>query len=1029
MVDALVSIVIQQLATIVEKDVNNLSYSFTKIRAALKDAEKKQILDDSVRRWLQDVTDVVYDVDDVLDEWKTEILQSQIHGVDHEGRISPTYKKVCPSNLFSTCCFRFERTGLRHDIGNRIKDINKRVDEIASLQEKFGFIQETTTARNDDIIDMPIISRSLESSSLVVDVCEVFGRDSDKNVIISKLLSEGSKQVVGYGIPIISIVGMSGMGKTTLAQLAFNDYRVKNHFNKRMWVHVSKSFDKKKVAMNIIKEIGGNTVSQEDNISWEDVHRQLNSFVDGKRFLLVLDDVRNEDPIKWDPLRLSLKHGIQGSRILVTTQNVRVADMMRTTYVHRLGMLSDEDCWSLLRHYAFVGRQEKEECEKLKDIGMELAKKCKGLPLSAKTLGSLLCFKKSRQDWQYVLESDVWSMVVSSVDKPILPALLLSYNDLPSHLKQCFAYCSLISRDYLFEKLPTIKEWIAQGFLSDSLTASSGDLVTVGDEYFNNLVMRSFFQKDIRYMNSRNEYYQMHDLVYDFANSLVENESCTLTTKDGFSRVRHLSLLMKGTSTIPSFIYKAKSLRTLKVYGGQIPAVSSELFHHLTCLRTLSLDETYIEELPNEIEKLIHLRYLSLSKARFKELPKTVENLHNLHILNLHRCNYLYKLPKGIGRLVNLIDLDLTECSRLSYLPEGIGRLSRLCGLSDFIIGGGVERGRGCKIGELKDLNFLRGSLRIIGVGRVENGNEAKMACLQNKQHLRALHADFMIFSNLVFLELRDCKNCKQLPPILGKLPSLETLVIVGMDLVKFMGVEYFGINDDGATTSDGGMVDTTIFPKLKVFQLGAMQKLEEWDVRRVQEEEEDGKKELIIFMPCLQYLLLIGLPKLRSFPQHLTRGATSLRKLFIWECPKLNWMMPSSPSSASHDLPYLHVEELILKWDAGSFSKSFLVPNNNNNNHMLFLPKLKLLRVRQSPQTSLPQGLGKLTSLEILDIRTCSEIQSIPEGELKHLTALQELRIVRCPALRKRCQMEIGEDWNKISHIPNIFIDDKKIK
>ncbi|XP_043696142.1 putative disease resistance protein RGA3 [Telopea speciosissima] len=289
---------------------------------------------------------------------------------------------------------------------------------------------------------------------------------------------------------------------------------------------------------------------------------------------------------------------------------------------------------------------------------------------------------------------------------------------------------------------------------------------------------------------------------------------------------------------------------------------------------------------------------------------------------------------------------------------------------------------------------------------------------------LSSSHATFMNFSNLVYLELRGCRKCKQLPPTLGKLPSLETLVIGGMAKVKFMGVEFFGINDDGATrSSDGGVVvDTTIiFPKLKVFHLSNMSNLEEWDMRI---HKQDRKE--FIFMPCLQYLFLLLLPKLRLFPQHLTQ-ATTLMKLFIWDCPKLTWMqLPSPSSSSSHNLPpFLQVEELILKEDAGSFSKALV-----RNNHV-FLPKLKLLRVRLSPYSSLPKGLGKLTSLESLDIRTCSKIKSIPEevGELQHLTALQELRIMRCPALRRRCQKEIGEDWNKISHIPNIFIDDKKIK
>ncbi|KAJ4973700.1 hypothetical protein NE237_006874 [Protea cynaroides] len=1133
MVDALVSNVIQQLKTIVQKeieqevrlivgvkkDVDKLSSAFAKIQAVLKDAEERQIKENSVRLWLQDLKDLAYDIDDVLDEWSTEILKSQIDKVSH-------------GNLFSLCCFYFKRISSRHDIGHRIKEIKEKLDDITTAKNKFGFTETTST--NDQIIHES--RRKLETSSLV-DVSEVFGRDMEKEIIISKLLSEGSTQE--EVLPLISIVGMGGMGKTTLAQLAFNDDRVKNHFNKRMWIYVSKSFDKVTIAMNIIKEIDGINIYVTaqgcgHNITWEAVHRQLNSYIDGKHFLLVLDDVWNENPMEWDPLRLSLKSGARGSKIIVTTRNERVADIMGTTYVYNLGILSDKACWSLLRYYASVGRQEEVQGKKeFEEIGMKLAEKCKGLPLSAKTLGSHLRFKKSKQDWQDVLESDLWK-VVSTDDKPVFPTLLLSYYDLPSHLKQCFAYCSLIPKRWHISKWTTIREWMAQGFISDNLATSTSDedLITVGNEYFNNLVMRSFFEKDI-ISEGPLEFLRMHDLVYDFAKSFVEKECFTLMFEDtnahqesNFSRARHLSLSMLETNIIPSFIYKAKNLRTLITYG-PIPALPSELFHRLTCLRTLCLyGDSNLEEVPNEIRKLIHLRYIHICGGKFNELPKTVTNLYNLQILCLDGCQNLRKLPEEIWRLVNLIELILTDCNQLSYLPEGIGKLTKLRGLSHFIVGG-VERG-GCNIGELKDLNFLKDTLCIIGLGRVKNGNEAKMACLKNKQHLRALyfyfnqysglsrvdeeddldeegenteeetvdvegkieaeegenieeetidvegkiegggggeekinsegntkkeeeeevdggdmlsrkmedvleslqpnpslekliirdylgavfpnwivsHADFMIFSNLVFLEFGGCRKCKQLPPTLGKLPSLETLVIAGMDKVKFMGVEFFGI--DGATKSD------TIFPKLKVFLLSEMINLEEWDMRMP--EEEDWKQ--FIFMPHLQHIYLIELPKLRSLPQHLIQ-ATSLRKLMIWHCPKLTWI----PSPSSH-LPFLYVEELILKKDTGSFSKSLIT-----NNHHMFLPKLKLLRVRESPYSSLPQGLGKLTSLEILDIRTCSKIKSIPEGELQHLTALQELTIMRCPTLRQRCQKDIGEDWSKISHIPKIFIDDQKIK
>ncbi|XP_030924748.1 putative disease resistance protein RGA3 [Quercus lobata] len=129
-----------------------------------------------------------------------------------------------------------------------------------------------------------------------------------------------------------------------------------------------------------------------------------------KNFFLVFDDVWIEDYAMWKPFRDALKYcGSQSSRILVTTCKDKVAEMMESAHITNLGILSKEDCWLVFSKIAFYGKNY-EDRNQLEDIGMEIAKECKGLPLAAKTLGSLLRFKRSREQWEMVLCSSLWGM-------------------------------------------------------------------------------------------------------------------------------------------------------------------------------------------------------------------------------------------------------------------------------------------------------------------------------------------------------------------------------------------------------------------------------------------------------------------------------------------------------------------------------------------------------------------------------------------------------------------------------------------
>ncbi|XP_077251628.1 disease resistance protein RGA2-like [Tasmannia lanceolata] len=200
---------------------------------------------------------------------------------------------------------------------------------------------------------------------------------------------------------------MRGIGKTTLAQLLFNTHSVEDHFDPRMWVCVSDNFDVKRISRQII-ESATKEESISNSASMDLVQSRLQSLLNGKRYLLVLDDVWSEDDEKWDELKTLLSGGAKGSKILVTTRSEKVAWIMGTLPPLKLKGLSEDHCWMLFRERAFRVSGA-DENPNLVAYRKEIAKKCRGVPLAAKTLGSLMCFKRSEGEWLSIMESDTWN--------------------------------------------------------------------------------------------------------------------------------------------------------------------------------------------------------------------------------------------------------------------------------------------------------------------------------------------------------------------------------------------------------------------------------------------------------------------------------------------------------------------------------------------------------------------------------------------------------------------------------------------
>ncbi|PIA30558.1 hypothetical protein AQUCO_05500093v1, partial [Aquilegia coerulea] len=822
MAETLISVVLEQLGTIaiselvkevellagVEEEVESLIGTLTLIQGVLEDAEQKQVTNKAVKFWLDKIKEISYDAEDVLDEWNTRILISKLLQPD----VNAPVKEKVRSHLFNFfCCAK--PIVIRHDIGVKIRELNEQLEGLAKKKDMFN-LTENRSQRE-----------SLPMTSSIFDVSVIYGRHVDNQVIMSKLMGEASHH--DSKVPVISIVGTGGLGKTTLAKLILNDEEVINHFEKQICVCVSDPFDYQKVAKQIIEKATGNVI---DSVDWETLNRSLSESIQGKRFVLVLDDVWSLNGEIWKQLKTSLDGGAIGSRIIITTRDKKIAERMGSTFIHWLRQLSDDDSWLMFRRIAFWQRED--DLENFQGIALDIAKRCRGVPLLIR----------------------------------ILASMLFSYNALPAKLKPCLVYCAILPKDSRIKKKKMVELWMAQGFLGSD---GRKDLEIEGGHYFDDLaMMRSFFQ-DLKEDSKGNiTSCMMHDLLHDFLQFLSKGETCILNEDEELENVnvRHLTTF---ASDKPS-IYELKKLRTLRsggYYRNKITCLG--LIHQLTSLRVLDLCNSDVEEFPSEVARLLHLRYLNLSYTKLKELPETICNLLNLQTLNLEFCHMLVKLPKEIGKL--------SSTKSLTYLPTGLGKLSCLRTLFKFIIGGGDEiEGEGCNIRELEVLNNLQGKLQISNLGQVANANEAKEANLEKKKNLQSLILSFRTYeeaatqqrrtiiygdegilegvvphtnleelkvefykgtklpdwisllSHLVKLELYSLKSLLQLPA-LGKLPFLEILDLYTLWSVKHIGEEFYGLSS--SCVGRDSVQQQIVFPKLKKLKFLGLENLEEWDL------------------------------------------------------------------------------------------------------------------------------------------------------------------------------------------------------
>ncbi|EYU17630.1 hypothetical protein MIMGU_mgv1a024684mg [Erythranthe guttata] len=1031
-----------------KKDLQRLKSSLTMIQSFLNDAEKKQITDEAVERWLH-----------------------KLEGQNEE-------EEQVPFFLPNTHRLKMAR---------KIKDVLQNLEAINKEATDYGLQKAVVGAY------APVTGSSAGWETDAFNIDPIFlGREGDVSEIVKTMTTLPNDQVLS----ILPIVGMGGLGKTTVARNVLDHEAIKAHFAKRFWVHVSQNFDAKILFNKILTTLTGTNAALGDK---QAVLEKLQKELGAHRFLLVLDDVWNENHEIWgdfiNPLRKITS--ATGNGIVVTTRSENVASLVKTfPTMHKLNNLSEDECWSIIKAKSFGEGDIPSEFER---IGVSIAKRCQGLPLAAKVVGGLLR-DKSIDEWMSIDEK--WLSDLKD-ENPVSKILKLSFDHLsPPSLKKCFAYCSIYPKGYFLERERLVELWMAEGFLG-----GNDDMEILGNKFFNRLLENSLLLQ-VAKISSR---YNMHDLVHDLASSVLNSSD----------QVRYM-----GWQSCASLNEQATWLRSL-LSNDKICIL---MFSKFKSLHVLILMGNCVGELPSSINELIHLRCLDVSDTKLKCLPDSVGELYHLQTLRAGKYG-LKKLPNTLKNLIGLRHLHIPR----NELPPEMGRLTSLRTLPYF----GVGDEKGCRITELECLKNLEGKLEIFNLEKVRdkeeatradllrkpnlvelvlkwsreagNGNESVLEGLQPHPNLESLKicgfggrslpswcSNMSGLNKLMEIRLERCKECEQVP-MLGHLPHLKNLYLDGLvnlrrmpELTEWLEAEL----PSAAPENDQRLV---VFPRLVYLQIKYCRKLKSAPsggtaLRNLEIRKCPELRELpddLHTLSALEKLAIYGCSKLKTIPyphethnddvdEQLLLGLSCLRRLSIEHCDELTNLpielcveslesltlsglmnlrmnmgtligycmqkMPRLSELMIVDVPTTNnpweivVVDAILKATTKSLYGLALHGTERSRElpgqlqHLTALSRLRLYDFGEMEE--LPDWVignnnndnnNLSSSMHMLSLYGCKKLRYLPSKEA--MLRLITLNISDCPMLDiKGGDSDYGSEWPQISHIPRVYVDGNQI-